>query len=231
MTVNELALSLIKENDEASDNTEFVSMVEVWVQDALDEFASSTNFKLFKKQVVFNTIVSTAIYSLDVNVREIRAMRFTGTNDPIDYVDEPRLYGIAENLEELGKPQFWFWADTTQTATPQYRFQLDPIPDSVYQIQMSVIFHPTLTPLTSANIPLQQEMIIALKHRVRSYIYANDKELDTSAFYLSQYQAIVQRFVDREKTPAANYARRQIRDIGNQTNRKLARLDPSHFGG
>lgn len=229
MTVNDLALVLMREQDEATDDANFVTVVETWIQDALDEFSSAAEWRLFRNTVVLPTVASQSTYALSANVREIRSIRFQDTNETIEYVDSPRLFSIAEDLENLGKPQFWFWKSSTVAADPIYNIQLVPIPDGIYSLELLAVFHPTLSPLTSALIPLQQEMILALKYRVRAYLLARDKDYDGSNSNLQLFYGKVDQMMQRENAPKANNIRMQVRDISNSSDRRLARLDPDHF--
>src|SRR5689334_21517991 len=109
MTVNELALTLIAEQDEASDNESFVTVVENWINDAIDEFASAHDWRLFKFTVALSTVASQSDYTISEDIREIRGIRFVDSDEEIQYIDPQRLYGVADDLEREGKPQFWFW--------------------------------------------------------------------------------------------------------------------------
>lgn len=237
MTINQLALVMMQEQDEATDNTDLVTVVESWISDAIDEISSATDWSTFKSIFILNTIASQSTYTLDSSIKDVRSIRFTSTDEEITYVDEPRLFSIAVDLEMLAKPRFWFF-DSQSTnpsdaipAQPPLKIRFYPIPDTAYALMVSARKHALIAPIASSSvIPFRQEMIPAIKDRVRAYILANDKDYEGMQTYLQMFYDKVNKLVAIESSkPGANYLVMQPRDIGRAAVGKLVGLDPSHF--
>ena len=232
LTVNALALVLMREMDEATDNTELVSVVESWIDDAVDEIASAYDWKIFKQIDTLSTVASQSTYALSENVIDVRGIRFVDTDEPVDYSDEQNLFGVAEDLENLGKPRWWFYADTsTGTDEVVKNIRFSPIPDAIYSLTLSVQVHPSTTALiTSSNIPFRKETILAIKNRVRAYKLMDDKDYEGATAYLQMFYKKLDDMIAKEsKSPSAQILRMQPRDLHNQGDRRFARLDPSRF--
>lgn len=232
-TVNALALQLIREQDEASDDSDYVATVEQWIQDAIDEFASAADWRLFKETISLSTVASTDTYELPFRVAEIRSMRFVDTDEEITYIAPERLVGVVEDFEREAKPQFWCWSKNNEADDPNvYEIRLIPIPDDVYSIEYFADIHPTTDVSSSPSstvLPLHQEFIIAIKHRVRAYMLAYDNDYDGHDRYLQMFFSKVEQMKAKENSPRANWARMQVRDLSRAGDRRLARLDPQHF--
>jgi hypothetical protein len=232
LTVNALARELLREQDEATDNSEMISVVESWIDDAIDEIADAYDWKFFQQVDSLVTVASQQAYALAENVVDIRSIRFIDTDEPIDYQDIMNLTNIAENFEIEGKPRFWFYLESTTGTNEQIKnIGFVPIPDAVYSLKLHVQVHPTTTALgTNDNIPFRKEMILAIKHRVRAYILMNDKDYEGARFYLQAFYNKLEEMKAKEtRSPAAKYLVMQPRDLGSQSDRRFAGLDPSHF--
>lgn len=230
MTVNSLALTLMTEAREATDNAGFVTVVEGWVNDSLDEIAIETDWKFLQDTNTINTVASQPNYSLASLVREIRYLRFKESNEPIHYCAPQRLVAAGEDLERLGKPEF-FWFDKGILSGTEELFQirLFPIPNAIYELEAGVLYHPDFV-LSAGHLPVNKELFLLLKDRVRSYILNDDRDYDGSDRAFARFQKGLIKLVGRENKKNADTLRMQPRDItGTQGNRVLARLDPNHF--
>lgn len=230
MTITDFALLMMREQDEASDNTELVEVFKTWTEDAIDELLLAHDWRELKRTKIINGIVGSNIYTIDQGVREIIAMRFQDTNEIIDYADAAFLYSLGEDLEKQRKPQFWFWESSVfQAGDTQLKIQFDSKLDSAYVIEYLAIIDPLSLTETNTNIQLQRQMISALKHRVRAFVYEQDDELEKMQMYLGYFNGIVEKLMQKDNAKSANVARLQPRDLSNQRDRRLARLDPNHF--
>lgn len=234
MTVNDLVTVMMREMDEGSDNTEMVSTYIGWISDAIDEIASATDWTIFK--TVFTTALTATnpILELAQNLKDIRSIRFTDTDETIEYGDEPLLFSLAVNIEEPGKPRSWFFVDADDDAVEQAQLVLrfHPIPDSDYPIMISARKHPLINSpmLGTDEIPFRQEFIPAIKDRVRAYVLANDKDYEGMQAYLSMFYDKVNKLVAQEESkPGARLLVMQQRDISAQMSPAHPRLDPAHF--
>jgi|SRR5882672_304248 len=232
MTVNELAVQLAKEQDEDSNDTEFISVVESWIDDAVDEIASSHDWRFFKKIRPFSTVISQRAYPLDEDIVDIRSIRFIDTDEPIDYQDEMNLANIAEDLENQGKPRWWYFTNTSSGVNELVKnIAFSPIPAAIYPLELSVYVHPTTIVLdTTDPIPFRKEWILAIKHRVRAYVLMSDKDYEGATKYLQMfYQKLEDMKTKENQAPAGRFLVMQPRDLGQQNDRRFAKLDPSRF--
>lgn len=230
MTINDFALLMMREQDEASDNSELVDVFKTWTEDAIDELLAAHDWNILKRTKTFTTDTINSVYTLDQGIREIRAMRFKLTNEPIDYVDAPFLYSMAEDLEQVGKPEFWFFESSVfQSNDTQLKIQFNKIPDAAYVIEYLGVIDLLSVVSSNINLPVQRGMFTALKHRVRAYSLNNDKDYEGEDRSKQDFFILVQRLVEKDNAKSANTARLQVRDISNTRDRKLARLDPNHF--
>lgn len=230
MTIDAFAQSLMAEMDEATDNTDYLAVVKGWVEDACDEIASIHEWKLFRRTLTLNTVGGTATYQLPENIREIRAMRLKVTNEPIEYLDAPVLYSMAEDLENTGKPQYWWWESSAFVTNDVFlKIQLDPVPDAIYTVEYLGVLHPLSAVTANVNIPYQRQMFLAIKNRVRAYMLQSDKDYEGASIARQDFLGILKELIDDENAKMANDIRLQPRDISNQRDRRLAKLDPNHF--
>jgi hypothetical protein len=230
MTLNDFALIMMREQDEASDNTELVEVYKTWTEDAIDELLLAHDWRELKRTKTITGTVGDNKYTIDQGVREIIAMRFQDTNEIIDYADAAFLYSIGEDLEKQRKPQFWFWESSVfQSGDTQLKVQFDSKFDSAYIIEFLAVVDPLSLTVANTNIQLQRQMISALKHRVRAFSYEQDDELEKMQIYLGYFNATVEKLKSKDNAKSANVTRLQPRDISNQRDRRLARLDPNHF--
>lgn len=232
MTIEDFALLMIREQDESSLDTDYVEVVKGWTEDAIDELLLAHDWKELRRTKTITGVVGNNVYTIDQGVREIRAMRFQDTNEPIDYMDGEMLYSIAEDLEKQRKPQFWFWESSVfQSNDTQLKIQFDCKFDSTYVIEYLAIVDPLSLTSTNVNVPVQRQMFTALKHRVRAFIYEQDGQDAQSVSYINQFYAVINRLTEKDNAKSANNLRLQARDISNTRDRRLARLDPNHFRG
>lgn len=230
MTITDFALLMMREQDEASDNTELVEVYKTWTEDAIDELLLAHDWRELKRTKTINGIVGNNIYTIDQGVREIIAMRFQNTNEIIDYADAAFLYSLGEDLEKQRKPQFWFWESSVfQSNDTLLKIQFDSKLDSAYVIEFLAIVDPLSLTVANTNIQLQRQMISALKNRVRAFAYEQDDELEKMQSCLTLFYNSIERLKEKDNAKSANVARLQPRDISNQRDRRLARLDPNHF--
>lgn len=230
MTIEDFALAMIREQDESSLDADYLITVKGWVEDSIDELLLAHDWKELKRTMTLTTDTVNSVYTIAQTVREIRAMRFKVTNEPIEYLDPALLYSIAEDLEQQRKPQFWFWESSVfQSNDVQLKIQFDAIPDAAYVIEFLAVVNPLSVVSTNINMPVQRQMFVALKHRVRSYMYEQDGNDIQSEKYLNLFLATIEKLKDKDNSSSGNDMRMQVRDISNQRDRRLAHLDPNHF--
>ena len=230
MTIEQFALIMIRDQNEDSSDADLLDVVKVWVEDAIDELLAYHDWDTLRRTKTFTTDTVTSVYTLEAGVREIRAMRFKDTNEPIQYLDDPVLYSIAEDLEQKRKPQFWFYESSAFVTDQVFlKIQLDSIPDSPYVIEYAATIDPLSETSVNINIPVQRQMFQALKHRVKAFFYEQDREVELMTTSLQQFYAAMNRAMEKDNVKADNNLRLQVRDISNTKDRRLAHLDPNHF--
>jgi len=230
MTIEDFALLMIREQDESSLDSGYLAVVKGWTEDAIDELLLAHDWRELRRTKSFTTDTVNSIYTIDQGVREIRAMRFKVTNEPIDYLDGEMLYSVAEDLEQVRKPRFWFWESSIfQSSDTQLKIQFDSIPDVAYVIEYLAIVDPLSLTSTNINVPVQRQMFAALKHRVRAFIYEQDGNDAQAQSYIQQFYGVINRLLEKDNSKSANNLRLQARDISHTRDKRLAHLDPNHF--
>ena len=237
MTATDLATILMREMDESTDDDEMLTTVIGWISDALDEVSSACDWRIFKSIFPFSTQINVPTYDLDASLIDIRSIRFVDTDEPIHYKDDPRLHSMSINLEEVGKPRDWFFDSqdddpaTPISAQPVIKIRFFPIPDAIYDLTISAQKHPIITPLTALqSIPLRQEMLLAVKDKVRYYICMDDKDYEGADRYKRDFDNRLLDMVAKEESkPGARELRMQVTDIAPSGMNQDVRFDPSHF--
>src|SRR5262245_65900036 len=106
-TPNSIALEIIQEFEEATDDAGFVSPIEARVSDAFDEIAVATNYNMFRKRSTFSTVAGTAVYQLPAGGREIEQLRYTDTGEPIWLWGTQEAARYMAKLEDSGRARVW----------------------------------------------------------------------------------------------------------------------------
>ena len=231
MTLNALALEIIQALDEDQNDLQYVGVVENYIRNALSELNIATRWHFARTTTTFNTVAATATYDVPSGLGEVQMLRMSSPRQTIEYIENP-VY-LAErgwDFNEVGAPKFWWWDDATIIGTEQrFRLRLTPVPDGVYTIEMFGLYN--VDTIASGNhIPLQADMLVVLKHRVRAYILEHDKDYDGADRYNAKFaEGIGLAMKKLNSTINSLMSEMQVVDAPNSRN-PLARLDPSHFG-
>lgn len=229
MTIEDFALMMIRDQDESSLDADYLAVVKEWTEEGIDELLLAHDWRELRRTKTITGVVGNNIYTIDAGVREIRAMRFQDTNEPIDYLDAEMLYSIAEDLEQQRKPEFWFWESSVfDTNDVKLKIQFNSKFDSAYIIEYLAIVDPLSLTAANINMPVQRQMFSAIKDFVRSKIYEQDGNDIQSQKYLQKFYGTLNKLLDKDNSKSANNLRLQPRDVSN-SREKLARLDPNHF--
>ena len=230
MTVNGLAIELIRAHNDNSDDSDFILTVEQWIRDALDEMALETNWRAFKTYTTLTTVNGTPEYTLPINVRDIAYIRDPANEKYVVYADHARLAELHVDFEKPGTPDFWMFAQPVVTPPDvQYKIRFQPIPNLVINYDIGYHIVPARL-LTSDTIPVQNEAILPLKFLVRAYMHFDDNNFDHADRFFQRYVSAVDKLMRRENNKSADIPRLQPRDIPSRSsNRRFARLNPDHF--
>lgn len=230
MTLNGLAIELIRAHNDNQDDSDYVLTVEQWCRDALDELAIETNWKAFETFTTLNTANGVPEYTLPINVRDIAYIRNPANEKYVVYAEHSRLAELHVDFEKLGEPDFWMFAQ--QVITPpdvQNKIRFQPIPDQIIPYDVGFNIVPARL-LTGDTIPIQNEAILPLKFLVRAYMHFDDTNYDHADRFYQRYVSTVDKLMRRENNKSADIPRLQPRDIPSKSsNRRFARLNPDHF--
>lgn len=228
-TVNSIALDLIREIEESTDDSGFVAKVELRVNEALDEIAVATNWNTFRTRSTFNTVAGTAVYQLTAGGREIIQLRYTDTGEPIPHwtIQEAARRGVK--LEDSGRARAWLEDGNLVSGTNVfYQFRLVPKPDSILTIEREFFYHPSDV-ASGSVLPVQDQYIVLVKDRVRAYLLELDQKYDAADRAQRRYEANLDRLVKREARKVAAKTVLKQTDLANIRRRERAIFDPSHF--
>src|SRR5262249_46051647 len=106
-TVNSVALDLIREFEESTDDAGFVTKIELRVNEALDEIAVSTNYNTFKTRSTIATVATQAVYNMPTGAREIIQLRYLDDGTPIPMISMQEVARRRILLETSGRAQRW----------------------------------------------------------------------------------------------------------------------------
>src|SRR4030095_3797951 len=232
-TVNQLALELIRAHGEDAGDADYVLTVEQWIRDALDELGLETNWRVFQDVSTLATVASTRVYKLPFNVRDINYIRDPATETDLVYYDKARLSMLNMDLENVSRPQFWYYEELALDTVPNpdeyvYQIGFHPIPDAIYTYDVGSQINPSGL-LTSSIIPLVGDILFALKAGVRAYMYMDDENINMAIVWRQMFTTNIAKLRVRDNNKINDKPVLQNRDLSNRTERRLARLDPQHF--
>jgi hypothetical protein len=232
-TVNQLALELIRAHGENSGDANYVLVVEQWIRDALDELGLETNWRIFQDVATLATVASTRVYKLPFNVRDINYIRDPATETDLVYYDKARLSMLNMDLENVSRPQFWYYEELALDTVPNpdeyvYQIGFHPIPDAIYNYDIGSQINPSGL-LTSSIIPVVGDLLFALKAGVRAYMYIDDENPQMALLWRQMFTTNIAKLRIRDNNKINDKPVLQNRDLSNRTERRLARLDPNHF--
>jgi hypothetical protein len=223
-TPNSVALDVIQEFEESTDDAGFVAKIEKRVNEALDEIAIATNYNTFKTRATFATVASQAQYNMPVGARELIQLRYLDTGEPIPMLTTQEAARRGIKLEETGRPQAWLEDGVVVSGSNVLlRIRLWPVPSSILSIEEEHYFHPS--DVASATVlPIQDQHVVLIKDRVRVYFLTNDQKYDAAQLALLSYQQNLERLVRREQAKVAKKVTLQETDLSNIRRRRGPRL-------
>lgn len=228
-TVNSIALDLIQEIEESTDDSGFVTKVETRINEALDEIAVATNWNHFKTRASFNTVDGTAVYQLPTGGREIIQLRHTDNGEPITLVTIQEAARRGLILEDEGRPRVWLEdGNLVSGSNVLYQFRLFPVPDAVYAIEQEYYYHPSNV-ASGSVLPVQDQYIVLVKDRVRAYLLELDQKYDAADRAQRRYEANMATLVKKEMRKVAAKTVLKQTDLANIRRRERPILDPGHF--
>lgn len=228
-TVNSLALQLIQEFEESTDDSTFVARVENWVNQAYDEVAIATNWNTFRTRSTFSTAIGTSVYQLPAGGREIIQLRYTDTGEPIPHwtIQEAARRGVK--LEDSGRARAWLEdGNLVSGSNVLYQFRLAPVPDAVVSIEREYFYHPSEV-ASGSVLPVQDQHIVVVLDRVRARMLELDQKYDAADRAQRRFESNLANLVKRETRKIAAFTVLKQSDLVNVRRVPRAIFDPSHF--
>lgn len=229
LTVNQLAIRLATDYGESTDNTEYISTLETWINDALDEIAVKTDWKFFQATGTFNTVATQRLYNMPIGLRDIRVLRFTEFDTPIDFVTKPQIAQLGIDFEQSGRPQKWYAEDyITVGSNLIYRIGLWPVPDAIYSIENDYLFHPSDI-ASASNITVPDELYTVIKYKIGAEQGDFDNNFERYDRKIQRFDKMLADITAKYNRSSSQWTRLQPRDISSSMGERFARLDPAHF--
>ena len=214
-TVNAIALSLITEAEESTDDTGFVTKIEKRVNEALQEIGLAANFNPFRARSTFATVAAQPQYNLPAKASQIIQLRFTvdGVSIPMRSVQESTRLGLR--LEDTGRPQAWIEDGVIQSGGNNLvRIRLVPVPVAIENIEEEHYFDPADT-ASASNLEVPDSFLVCVRLRVQIAMLINDGKYTAASLIQRQYDKNLERLVDREhQKPARKIVLKEV-DIVN----------------
>ncbi len=228
-TVNSIALDLLTQTGEATDDPGLVALVEARINDALDEIAVATNWDQFRSRSTFTTTIGEAVYSLPVGGREIIQLRYVETGEPISNLTIQEAARRGFILETPGRARNWL-PDGVEVSGSDvlYNFRLYPVPDAELVIERHFFFHPSLIE-TDDSLPVQDEYLVLVKDRARAYLYEREKEFDAADRCTNRFYKNLTDLKKRQSKKAAEKTVLRPSDLNGLNKPARPILDPDHY--
>lgn len=196
--MNSIALSLIQEAEESTDDAGFVTKIEKRVNEALHEIGLAANYNPFRTRSSFPTVVGQAQYSMPAQVRDIIQLRFTVDGEPIEMATVQELARFGVRLEQSGRPRFWLEDGTVQSGVNNLlRIRLVPVPAAIETIEQESYFDSADT-ATASHLQVPDSFLVVLKDRVRIYMLENEQKYDAATLVQRRYEQNLARLIRRE---------------------------------
>lgn len=203
-TPNIVALELIQELEEATDDVGFVQRIELRVNEALDEIAVVTNWNHFKTRSTFSTSVGVAQYKMPAGAREIIQLRYLDTGEPIPLLTVQEAARRSIKLEDSGRARAWLEdGNVIDTGNVVLQIRLWPVPAAIASIEREFYYHPSEV-ASGSQLPIQDQYIVLVKDRVRAAMLENAQMYDAADRAQRRYESNLARLVKVEQSKIAD---------------------------
>src|SRR5262245_30888151 len=222
--VNTIALELVQEFEEATDDGGFVARVELRINEALDEIAVATNWNHFRARTTIPTVNAQAQYNLPIGAREIIQLHYIDNGEPIPLLTKQEAARRSIKLTDTGRPRAWLEDGTILVSTNiLYRVRLWPVPTSAIDIEYEYYYHPSEVP-SGSSLPVQDQLIVLVKDRVRAHLLELDQKYEAADRAQRRYETNLDRLVKQERQKVAEKTTLQEVDLANIRRRRGPRL-------
>lgn len=229
-TVNALAIKLTTEVGESTDDAEYVSLVEEWINDGVKFILNAGEWKFVRKTQTVDLIADTRTYLIANTILEITAGRFADTDEPLEYFAKELLIGRGVDLELVSEtPRIFYW-ESFNEATDQYELGFWPVPSTARTVELTTQLR-VISLASNATIPLPPELEVTLKDYVRAEQAYDDENESKGNRFANRFASGLSLLLGRlNKEPAEN-SRLSTADIPFRNGRlpQQVRFDPNHF--
>lgn len=227
LTVNDVATDVMIEVGENTGDATLVLQFERWVSNAFQRIGITLDWKFNRPTETFVTAASTAEYSLTSTLADdIRGMRISGDDDPIFYKEERELYERGVDLEQEGRPMY-FWFREYDKTNEVLKIAFWPIPDQIFSIDVMMRAAPG-TLVSADELPYPREFVQAIEARVKYLYYMNEEKVEVAIAFKRDFDEIMMFLVNRFKFPKEHH-RLQQTDVMSDDYLRDVRLPPDHF--
>jgi hypothetical protein len=232
MLVSEFIRTIQRDASETQDDTGYNNLCLSWLQDAITELANETTWKHFQASQLMSTIPNERIYDLMLNHLDIRAIISGDGNKRIQYMSLNILRARRLNLFQTGTPKYFYFEDVLNENVDSptdvvIRIGMYPVPTVVEDYQIFTELTPASLS-TSSILPVTNNLIPCLKHKMRYYIAMDDEDGDAATIHLQLYQNAVNLLKQKEHTIQSANLVLVDNDIPSYRGR-FAQFDPDHF--
>lgn len=225
-TVNQLALSLMKEFGEDTSNSNLVSQVEAWIQDCYDEIGLGAEWKYLFEIETLATVASQRTYQLSGVLEQEIACQNVADNMALVKKTRQQLMELHLDINLLGKPVSWY-VESFDSTNEKFTVGLYPVPDIIYNLRWLGLLQPIeLTSTTKLFFP--REFIFLLKDGVRIKFKEDDKDYTGASRISTRYNANLQKLKNRNDSGIAFKPRMAIMDLSSNYD-VFVGLPPEHF--
>lgn len=223
-TMNSIAIDLMTERGDQTDDAGQVTVVEKRINDAMDEVAAVTGWDIFKTRDTFNTAAGTAQYNMPAGLREIIQLRYTADGEPITMLTTQEAARRGIRLEESGKAQAWLQDGYVQSGSDRlFRIRLWPVPNAILEVEREYYYNPSDV-ASASHLPVQDNIIVAIKHHVRAAMSVNDERFEEATYHRTKFDQILGRLIKQEHSKVAQKIVLAEVDLANVRRRAGPRL-------
>lgn len=232
MLVSEFITTLQREASEAQDDTGFNNLVLSWVKDAITEFCNETEWKYFQNTSILTTTATVRTYALPLYANDIRGIEYPNNGGKLDYVPFASLQGSNSSIiGTTGRPTHWYLEgiDDDQVVLTEKSIQIGlfPVPNSTINFVVFQENDPSALLLTDL-MPVTNQAILALKHRVRYYFAMNDKDAASARMHDRLYEKEKENLQYKEHKKTDSRMQMKENDVSRRSRGRFWR-DPNHF--
>jgi hypothetical protein len=185
MTLNDLAVELVKEIGNNPDDTDHVSEMEGWIKQVAREVWRADWEFTIDNDKTFQTVASTATYTLDSDVAVIRSVRIRTPRRKLYNRTVEYLIKCYVNLTSEGTPIYWYNAGY-DSAAGAYKISTYPVANSALDIDYTVKLLPTLE--SSEVLPFPEDFVDVIRHGTRARVFMDDGDPSTAQFHQRNFE-------------------------------------------